>query len=105
MRFRFLRVHEAWSTGEGGKERRGGSGLEVASLAVEVSAFATRGRRVLPGSIGCGVVLIFPTSSSEELSGVRSDSSALWSTRVGSGVTEEVNSLSTSSFEDNGVKE
>ena len=109
VRFRFDTL-DGWSTGEDGPGRLSVGVLGVACPTVDMNAFAPRGRNVLVSLIARGVVSISSISSSEEVSGERSDSSSARSlSRLHSGVTAPVNSLSTSSveseIEDNGVKE
>ena len=102
VRFRFLDAIDGWAV-EGGRTRGlKAQGAGAACSTVEVYPFVTRGSNVLPTLVGCGVTLI--CSSSEEVSGDRSDSSS-----VGSGLPGPANSLSTSSLESaaegNGVNE
>lgn len=72
-----LGVHDGWSTGEGALGRCIVPGLEVECSTVEVEGFGARGRNILPLTIRRGFVLKPSVSSSEEVSGERSDSSAL----------------------------
>lgn len=110
LRFRFFDVLGGWSSEEDVPGWLNIWVLAVACSTVEVCAFVPRGRRVLLPTKRRGVVLVSSASSSEEVSGERSDSSSAWPLdRLRSGVTGPVNSLSTSSvesaIEDSGVKE
>jgi hypothetical protein len=110
VRFRFFDALDGWSTEEDGPGLLNARVFGVVCSVVRVGTFMPRGRNVLSNLKTRGVISISSASSSEEVSGERSDSS---STRplpvLRSGVTEPVNSLSTSSIEsaidDRGVKD
>ena len=110
VRFRFFDALDGWSAEEDGPGLLNARVFGVVCSVVGVGTFMPRGRNVLSNLKTRGVVSISSASSSEEVSGERSDSS---STRplpgLRSGVTEPVNNLSTSSVEsaidDSGVKD
>lgn len=73
-RFRFFEVLDDWFADDDGPGRLNVWALGVACTTVGVDTFVPRGRNVLFPKTGRGVVSMSSSSSSEEVSGERSDS-------------------------------